>query len=50
MRVDDERVRLVAAAVNVSEAAYGRHTVGARITEISEADMLAVRRLIARHG
>ena len=43
MRVDDERVRLVAAAVNVSEATYGRHTVGARITEISEVDLLARR-------
>jgi len=40
----------VASALPVSEAAYGRHTVGARITEISDADLLAVRRLIARHG
>jgi hypothetical protein len=50
MRVGEERVRLVATAVNVSAAAYGRHTVGARITEVSESDLLAIRRIIARHG
>jgi hypothetical protein len=49
MRADGERVRIVATAVNVSEGAYGRYTVGARTTEISEADLLAVRRLAARH-
>ncbi len=49
MRADGERFRMVATAVNVSEAAYGRHTVGAKITEISESELLALRRLITRH-
>jgi hypothetical protein len=48
VRADGERVRIVATAVNVSQGAYGRYTVGARITEVSEADLLAIRRLAAR--
>ena len=31
-------------------AAYGRYTVGARITEIAEGDLLAIRRLAAQQG
>jgi hypothetical protein len=49
MRADGERVRIVATAVNVSQGAYGRYTVGARITEVPEADLLAIRRLAAWH-
>ncbi len=49
VRADGERVRIVASAVNVSQGAYGRYTVGARITEVPEADLLAIRRLTARH-
>ena len=48
--LEGRRVRLEAKAVKVFGGSYGRTTVGARITKISEADLLAVRRLAARAG
>ena len=49
MRAEGERVRIVATAVNVSQGAYGPVHRRRRITEVPEADLLAIRRLAARH-
>lgn len=48
--LEGRRVRLEAKAVKAFGGNYGRITVGARITKISEADLRAVRRLAARAG
>jgi hypothetical protein len=48
--LEGDRIRLTAAAVKVTPSAYGRFTVGARITDVGEADLLAIRRLAARHS
>jgi PilZ domain len=48
--LEGRRLRLEAKAVKASGGAYGRTTVGARITKISDADVLAIRRLTARSG
>jgi hypothetical protein len=42
------RLRIEAKAVKSNVGAYGRYTVGARITKISEADVFAIRRLAVR--
>jgi hypothetical protein len=42
------RLRIEAKAVKSSAGAYGRYTVGARITKISEAYVFAIRRLAVR--
>jgi hypothetical protein len=46
--LEGRRVRVEAKAVKAWGGTYGRTTVGARITKISEADLFAVRRLAAR--
>jgi hypothetical protein len=46
--LEGRRVRLEAKAVKASGGAYGRTTVGARITKVSEADLFAIRRLAVR--
>jgi hypothetical protein len=46
--LEGRRMRIEAKAVKVSSGAYGRFTVGARITKVSEADLFAIRRLAAR--
>jgi hypothetical protein len=46
--LEGRRVRLEAKAVKASGGAYGRTTVGAAITKVSEADLLAIRRLAVR--
>jgi PilZ domain-containing protein len=48
--LEGRRVRLEAKAVKASGGVYGRTTVGARITKISDGDLLAIRRLAARSG
>jgi PilZ domain len=48
--LEGRRVRLEAKAVKASAGVYGRTTVGARITKISDGDLLAIRRLAARSG
>jgi hypothetical protein len=48
--LEGRQVRLEAKAVKTSHGSYGRTTVGARITKVSEADVLAIRRLAARSG
>jgi hypothetical protein len=48
--LEGRRIRLEAKAVKALGGSYGRTTVGARITKISESDLLAVRRLAARAG
>ncbi|HEY0387465.1 MAG TPA: PilZ domain-containing protein [Gaiellales bacterium] len=46
--LEGRRVRLEAKAVKGSAGAYGRTTVGARITKVSDSDLLAIRRLAVR--
>jgi PilZ domain len=46
--LEGRRVRLEAKAVKASAGAYGRTTVGARITKVSDSDLLAIRRLAVR--
>ena len=48
VRVDGQRMRIGAEAVKVSSGAYGRHTVGAKISEISQHDLLIIRRFAAQ--
>jgi hypothetical protein len=47
-KLEGTRVRLVGEAVKVSQGAYGRFVVGAKITEIADADLLTIRRLAAQ--
>jgi hypothetical protein len=49
-RLDGRRLRLEAEAVQVSQGAYARYTVGAKLTEIAESDVMAIRRLAAQQG
>jgi PilZ domain len=49
-RLDGRRLRIEAQAVQVSPAAYGRYTVGAKTTEIADSDVMAIRRLAAQQG
>ena len=49
VRVDGQRLRMGAQAVKVSSGAYGRYTVGAKIGEISESDLLIIRRFAAQN-
>jgi hypothetical protein len=50
LQLEGRRARIEAKAANVSSPAYGRYTVGARITKISESDVLAIRRMAAQAG
>jgi PilZ domain len=50
LNLEGRRVRVEAKAANVVQSAYGRFTVGARITKIAETDVLAIRRLAAQGG
>jgi PilZ domain len=47
-RLDGRRLRVEAEAVQISQGAYGRYTVGAKLTQIAESDVLAIRRLATR--
>ncbi len=48
--LEGRQMRLEAKAVKTSQGSYGRTTVGARITKVSEADLFAIKRLAARSG
>jgi hypothetical protein len=50
VRLPERRIRLEAKAVTVGDRAIGRSRVGARITGISEADLMVIRRLAAGAG
>jgi len=50
-RLDGRRLRLEAeVAVQVSQGAYNRYTVGAKITSIADGDLMVIRRLAAQQG
>jgi hypothetical protein len=49
-RLDGRRLRVEAEAVQVSQGAYARYTVGAKLTQIAESDVMAIRRLAAQQG
>jgi hypothetical protein len=49
-RLDGRRLRVEAEAVQASQGAYGRYTVGAKLTQIAESDLMAIRRLAAQQG